>query len=83
MSTYIGNPATKLDKVFYAVLGSVMVSFIISMPFMIADKQARLDREWKDKGCQMYDVDRIADLPSKCNNDFTDHYKSKQLREQP
>lgn len=82
MSTYTGKTTT-MDKVMYVGLGLLFVAFLISVPFIVADKQKRLDQEWRDKGCQMYDMDRVVNIPAKCNNDFTDHYNPQPTREQP
>lgn len=71
------------EKVMYWVLGAVMVAFIISIPFMVRDKNARLDKAWHDQGCEMYDDIKATDVPAKCSQYFVDHYKPQQQRVQP
>lgn len=72
-----------LDKVFYFVLGTIMVAFVISIPFMARDQQRRLEQRWHDEGCQMYDDEKAGDIPAKCSQYFIDHYRSQPLRTQP
>lgn len=75
--------STTFDKVLYTFLALLVLSTIAYVPFMMADKQATAEKEWKEKGCRMYDAARVSKIPAKCSNDFVDHYKSQTLREQP
>jgi len=79
--TTIEGKSTTFDKVLYTFLALLVLATIAYMPFMIADKQATAEKEWNDKGCRMYDADRVSEIPAKCSNDFVDHYKSQTLRE--
>lgn len=82
MSTYLEGPTSTAEKFMYIFLCIVVIAAIACIPLMIADKQNRLDEEWKNNGCQMYDKDKVSDIPAKCNNDFVDHYKSQDSRKQ-
>lgn len=84
MSTYIGGgPESKLEKAMYWLLGIVFLAFLAHIPFMLIDKQERLERAWQEQGCQMYDMQRTQDVPAKCSNQFTDHYAPQDARLQP
>lgn len=83
MPDYMGKPASGKEKAFYWFLGLFFVAFLISVPFMWRDKQARLEKQWQDEGCQMYDNVMAKDLPNKCANYFTDHYQPQDTRLQP
>ena len=83
MATYMGGETSTLEKVMYWVLGIVFVAFLISVPFMLMDKQERLEKAWQDKGCQMYDMEKPQDVPAKCSKTFTDHYAPQDARLQP
>lgn len=80
---YIEKGPSKGEKVMYWGLGLLMIAFFISVPFMWRDKQARLDKAWADMGCEMYDEEKATDIPAKCSNYFTDHYKAQEARKQP
>ena len=82
MST-IGQETSTLEKVLNIALGLLFVAFLVSVPFMIRDKQARIDKAWSTKGCQMYDDAAIKNVPAKCQGDFIDHYSPQELRYQP
>lgn len=86
--TDIGGPTGNkgldfLDKAVPIVCGVIMVAFLISLPFMIRDKEARERKAWQDEGCHMYDNMKSIDVPAKCSYIFTDHYKPQQERLQP
>lgn len=85
MPEYIGGgPATGWEKAMYWGLGLLMVAFLISVPFMIQDKQERLEKAWNDQGCRMYDEEtKLDDIPAKCKADFIEHYKAQDARLQP
>ena len=74
---------TKTDKLVPIVAGLVLLAFLACVPAMWSDKQQRLEQAWQEKGCQMYDNDKPADLPAKCSNDFVDHYQPQEQRNQP
>ena len=78
-----GGPATGWEKAMYWGLGILMVAFLISVPFMIRDKQAREAQLWQDLGCHKYDEMKGIDVPAKCSNTFTDHYAPQAPRLQP
>lgn len=81
-NTMYGGP-TALDKVFYVILGVIMVAFLISLPFMYRDKQNYEAKQWHDHGCQMYDEYMLKNVPAKCQTYFIDHYNAQQGRNQP
>ncbi len=83
MSTYISQGPGTGEKIMFVILGIVFIAFLAYIPFMIANKQERLERAWQEQGCQMYDTEVINNIPAKCHNDFTDHYKAQELRKQP
>lgn len=83
MPMYLEQPPSGWEKAMYWGLGLLMVAFIISVPFMYRDKQARLEQQWQDEGCQMYDDMKGIDVPAKCSNVFTDHYQPQEQRVQP
>lgn len=76
------GPST-FDKIFYWVLGIIMIAFFISVPFMARDAERANQKAWQENGCQMYDNIKAADVPAKCSQYFVDHYKSQQQRVQP
>ncbi len=82
MSDYLEKPG-KYDNIMYIALGLFFLAFLVSVPFMWHDKQARLEKAWQDDGCQMYDDYLIKDVPAKCQTYFVDHYKPQQGRIQP
>lgn len=61
----------------------IFIAFLISLPFMVRDKEARLKQQWQDEGCHMYDNMKSIDVPAKCSYIFTDHYKPQAERVQP
>ena len=79
----IESGPTTTDKIMYWVLGIIMVAFIISIPFMVRDKNARLEHAWQTQGCEMYDDVKAIDVPAKCSQYFVDHYKAQPIRTQP
>lgn len=83
MTTYIGGEPSKLEKAGYIILGIVFVAFLAYIPFMLINKQERLEQAWQDRGCQMYDMERPQDVPAKCSNQFVDHYAPQDARKQP
>lgn len=82
MTTLESKPS-KFDNVMYVVLGIVFVAFLIYVPFMIHNKQERLQKAWNDSGYQMYDDYKPADVPAKCSMYLTDHYQPQKARVQP
>jgi hypothetical protein len=78
--TTIEGKSTTFDKVLYTFLALLVLAIIAYVPFMMADKQATAEKEWKEKGCRMYDAARVSEIPAKCSNDFVDHYKSQELK---
>ena len=62
---------------------ALFVAFLIALPFMIMDKQEREAQLWQDLGCRKYDEVKQSDVPAKCANTFTDHYKPQEQRVQP
>lgn len=82
MTTHLETPARPLEKAFYALLAILLVATLCYAPFMYADAQRELKREWDENGCQMYDDKKIADVPAKCQSHFVDHYAPQERREQ-
>lgn len=72
-----------IEKISFAALILVFIAFIISVPFMASDKEKRQQEAWQEKGCQMYDDQKIEEVPAKCHSEFIDKYKSQELRAQP
>ncbi len=80
---YIEQGPGRGEKVFLTILAVVFISFLISVPFMWHDKQQRLEKAWRDEGCQMYDNEMVSNVPAKCQTYFVDHYKGQNQRVQP
>jgi hypothetical protein len=66
----------------YGVI-ALFIAFVAYVPFMIQNKEERLEKAWQEQGCKMYDMERPQDVPAKCSNTFTDHYKPQEQRVQP
>lgn len=81
--TYLEQPPSTGDKIINGFLVLLILLAIVCIPFMIVDKQRRLDDAWNNQGCKMYDKEKVSDIPAKCNNDFVDHYNAQERREQP
>lgn len=82
MPEYLEKPG-KADKVVPIICGFILLAFLISLPFMVRDEARIKAEKWQQQGCQMYDDERAVNVPAKCNNDFTDHYKAQTPRVQP
>ncbi len=82
MNTLERGPSTG-DKVGYAALGLFMVAFLISVPFMIRDRNKLKQQQWQEQGCRMNDDYKPANIPAKCSSYFIDHYQPQQERVQP
>lgn len=76
------RPNGGLDKA--VMIGCILlfIAFIISLPFMIRDKQRLEAQQWHDNGCHMYD-DYVKNVPAKCQAYFIDHYQAQKARLQP
>ena len=72
-----------MDKIVPIMCGIILLAFLATVPSMINDKNKREAKAWQDSGCQMYDNLKPADVPAKCSNQFTDHYKAQAGRIQP
>lgn len=83
MTTHIGGEMGVSEKIGAIALLILFISFLIYIPFMIANKQERLQQAWQTQGCQMYDDRKIADIPVKCHSEFIDHYAPQEMRKQP
>lgn len=83
MSTYIGGEQSPLDKIMMWGAIVLFVAFLAYIPTMFQNKQDRLDKAWKTQGCEMYDDEKIADVPAKCQTFFIDHYAPQERRLQP
>lgn len=83
MTTYIGGETSKLEKFGYIALAILMLAFLAYIPFMLIDKQQRLEQAWQTQGCEMYDTYPSEQVPAKCKNDFVDHYAPQDARTQP
>lgn len=77
------NEPKPTDKIIPIVCGVVLLAFLISVPFMIRDENARLEQQWQEQGCHMYDDRYPEKLPAKCSNQFIDHYAPQEQRVQP
>lgn len=71
------------EKVFVGFLILLVLATFAMIPQMHADKQKQLNEQWETKGCKMYDGDKIADVPAKCQSHFIDHYSPQERRKQP
>ena len=83
MSEYMYGKPSKWDKVVPIVAGTVLLAFFAYVPTMVANKNERLEKAWQEKGCQMYDDYKPADIPAKCSSYFIDHYQAQKARIQP
>ncbi len=83
MPMVIESKPSKFENVMYIALGIFFVAFLISIPFMIRDKEKREAQSWQDLGCHKYDEMKAIDVPAKCSYIFTDHYKAQEMRVQP
>lgn len=83
MGTIIEKSSSGLDKIFYLILGAIMLAFLISIPFMVRDNNRIAAQQWQVQGCEMYDSDTTTLVPPKCENTFVDHYAPQPTRPQP
>ena len=77
------NEPKPSDKIVPIVCGIIFATFLAYTPFMVADANKRKEQKWQEQGCQMYDGFKASDVPAKCSNYFTDHYKPQTPRTQP
>jgi hypothetical protein len=75
---------TKADKyIFIGFIVLLVLILFVFAPYELITGQQRRERAWHTQGCQMYDDETTNDVPAKCLNYFTDHYKPQQQRTQP
>lgn len=83
MAEYGAPQSDFWDKAVPAFCVMLLVAALISVPFMYNDSMKAKEKQWQSEGCRMYDNSKMADVPVKCLNEFTDHYKAQNQRTQP